>query len=231
MTSKSSKVTATWRCVNWINLHSAKAKQDKHLHRATGHHYGNSPHAYHGYVWIFWPFWTEQHAVIISNKIRFHILWHLFHHKYTDGKGWALVHFTRHNSPITALWPTRVGDLSGSDPWAGLFWPETSFWELVHPIKNWLVGPASWGGSRGGQHCLRHGQIFGRAKQLFCLLVLLLLFGSDPTSGDTVRFCRLDPPLDQTGHMESDLRLRSTDNSRGVFEVPSGNSKRSIHLN
>ena len=25
----------------------------------------------------------------------------------------------------------------------------------------------------GGKHCLGHGQIFGRAKQLFCLLVLL----------------------------------------------------------
>ena len=31
----------------------------------------------------------------------------------------------------------------------------------------------------GGQHCLGHG---------FCLLVLLLVFGFGPTSGDTVRF-------------------------------------------
>ena len=40
---------------------------------------------------------------------------------------------------------------------------------------------------RGGQHCLGHGQISGRAKQL-CLLVLLLVFGCGPTSGDMVRF-------------------------------------------
>ena len=59
------------------------------------------------------------------------------------------------------------------------------------------------GGQGGGQRCLGHGQIFGQAKQLFCLLVLLLVFGCDPTSGDMVRFVgcdtvkigRLDPPL------------------------------------
>ena len=26
---------------------------------------------------------------------------------------------------IPALWPTGAGELSGSDPWAGLFWPES----------------------------------------------------------------------------------------------------------
>ena len=42
----------------------------------------------------------------------------------------------------------------------------------------------------GDQHCLGHGQIFGRAKQLFCLLVLVLIlvFGCGPTSSDTVGF-------------------------------------------
>ena len=54
----------------------------------------------------------------------------------------------------------------------------------------------------GGQHCLGHGQIFGRAKQLFCLLVLLLVFGCGPTSGDTVgwiRPCNLSYLLSCTG--------------------------------
>ena len=28
----------------------------------------------------------------------------------------ACVHFSRHNSPDSALWPTGAGELSGSDP-------------------------------------------------------------------------------------------------------------------
>ena len=55
-----------------------------------------------------------------------------------------------------------------------------------------VLRPATGADPGGGQHCLGHGQIFGRAKQLFCLLVLLLVFGCGPTSGDTLRFVGCD---------------------------------------
>ena len=62
------------------------------------------------------------------------------------------------------------------------------FLKILQVVDHWLNWPGVRGGSRGGQHCLGHGQIFRRMKQLFCLLVLLLVFGCGPTSSDTVRF-------------------------------------------
>ena len=59
------------------------------------------------------------------------------------------------------------------------------FSRCQHCNSPWTVPAGADPGD--GQHCLGHGQIFGRAKQLFCLLVLLLIFGSrcGPTSAVT----------------------------------------------
>ena len=49
-------------------------------------------------------------------------------------------------------------------------------------LKSYVTGTLLSGADPGGgQLCLGHGQIFGK-------LVLLLVFGCGPTSGDTVRF-------------------------------------------
>ena len=43
---------------------------------------------------------------------------------------------------ISALWLTRAGELSCSDPWTGPIWPELGRTYKCVPFKNWLVGPA-----------------------------------------------------------------------------------------